>query len=232
MKIDIAILEDNPQDFTYLSSLLTDWSNRTCNPVTITRFTNMEIIHAFNEKCFDILFADIELKEITGETGISICKKLRANGFNNEIIFLTAFREYVFDGYNVRAFNYLVKPVSDEVLNGCLKRFIEFHTKDYYHLQDRGTLIQIKFNDIFYITKEGHNIEFHTSRGIFYERSSLSLIADKLTRVFVQCHRSCIVNLSHVSSLSGCSLFMTDGSRITVGRSYLMQVRNAILDYF
>ena len=87
MKIDIAILEDNAKDFTYLSSLLTEWSDHTGNPVTITRFTDMEIIRTFHEKNFDILFADIELKEVSGETGITICEKLRANGFNNEIIF-------------------------------------------------------------------------------------------------------------------------------------------------
>jgi len=54
---------------------------------------------------------------------------------------------------------------------------------------------------------------------------------DKLTHTFVQCHKSCIVNLLYVNSLSGAEIQLTDGTKITVGRNYLAQVRNALLDY-
>lgn len=231
MKIDIAILEDNEQDFLYLSSLLTNWSYHTDTTITITRFQDLNIIHDFTINNYDLLFADIELKEIGEETGISICEKLRADGFNNEILFLTAFKEYVFDGYNVRAFNYLVKPITAERLSACMKRFSEFHAKNYYPLQERSVLIRIKFNDIMYITKKDNHILIHTQTETYYERTSLSKIMDKLTHTFVQYHKSCIVNLSHVNSLSGYEILLTDGTRLTVGRNYLSQIRNALLDY-
>ncbi len=231
MKIAIAVLEDNEQDFSYLSSLLTDWSFNTNNKITITRFKNTNIIHYFSTFNYDLLFSDIELEGTGKETGISICEKLRANGFNNEILFLTAFKEYVFDGYSVRAFNYMVKPITIEKLSACMKRFLELHTKNYYYLQDRSILTQLKISDIIYITKEGNNALIHTKNGTYYERVSLSNIIDKLTHTFIQCHKSSIVNLSHVNSLSGTQILLTDGTRITVGRNYLTQVRNALLDY-
>lgn len=231
MKIDIAILEDNDQDFSYLSSLLIDWSNHTDNLITITRFKDTRIIEEFTINNYDLLFADIELKGADKETGISICEKLRANGFNNEILFLTAFKEYVFDGYGVRAFNYLVKPITTEKLSACMKRFLEFHTKNYYHLQDRSILIQLKFNDILYITKDGNNALIHTKNETYYERASLSNIINKLTCTFIQCHKSIIVNLAHVNSLAGYEIILTDGTRLAVGRNYLTNIRNALLDY-
>lgn len=231
MKIDIAILEDSEQDFSYLSSLLINWSNHTNNPITITRFEDTKIIQDFTINNYDLLFADIELKGADKETGISICEKIRANGFNNEILFLTAFKEYVFDGYGVRAFNYLVKPITTEKLSVCMKRFLEFHTKNYYQLQDRSILIQLKFNEIMYITKEGNNALIHTKNRTYYERTSLSKITDKLTHSFIQCHKSSIVNLAYVNSLSGYELLLTDGTSITVGRNHLTKVRNALLDY-
>ena len=40
------------------------------------------------------------------------CKQLRESGYTGIIIFLTAFKEYVFDGYDVQAFNYLLKPIN------------------------------------------------------------------------------------------------------------------------
>jgi DNA-binding LytR/AlgR family response regulator len=231
LKIDIAILEDSEQDFSYLSSLLIDWSNHTDNSITITRFEDTKIIQDFTMNNYDLLFADIELKGAGNETGISICESLRADGFNNEILFLTAFKEYVFDGYNVRALNYLVKPITTEKLSACMKRFLEFHTKKYYQLQDRSILIQLKFNDIMYITKDGNNTLIHTKNETYYERTTLSKIMDKLTHAFIQCHKSSIVNLSHVNALSGYEIVLTDGTRVPVGRNYLTKVRNALLDY-
>lgn len=82
-----------------------------------------------------------------------------------------------------------------------------------------------------YITKEGNNALIHTQNETYYERTSLSNIIDKLTRTFIQCHKSSIVNLSHVNYLSGAEILLTDGTKITVGRNYLTQVRNALLDY-
>lgn len=231
MKIDIAILEDNDQDFSYLSSLLTDWSYHTDNSITIKRFRDLKIVSDFKINNYDLLFADIELKDAGEETGISICENLRASGFNNEILFLTAFKEYVFDGYNVRALNYLVKPITAEKLSGCMKRFLEFHTKDYYHLQDRSILIQIKFSDVIYISKEGNNALLHTQNETYYERTSLSSIMDKLTHTFIQCHKSTIVNLAHINSLTGYEIILTNGTRLAIGRNYLTKVRNALLDY-
>lgn len=37
-------------------------------------------------------------------TGMDIAKKLRLSGFDNDIIFITSYQEYVFEGYNVNAF--------------------------------------------------------------------------------------------------------------------------------
>ncbi len=52
--------------------------------------------------------------------GISIAKILRVNGYNGNIIFLTAFREYVFQGYEVHALNYLLKPITLDSLKPCM----------------------------------------------------------------------------------------------------------------
>lgn len=56
----------------------------------------------------DVYFLDISLKE---ENGVDIAKKLRAHNYKGHIIFLTGFQEYVFEGYSVRALDYLLKPI-------------------------------------------------------------------------------------------------------------------------
>ena len=64
-------------------------------------------------KRFSVFFLDIQMKEMSG---LDVAKKLRKEGYTGPIIFLTAFREYVFHGYEVHALNYLLKPVKEEPL--------------------------------------------------------------------------------------------------------------------
>ncbi|MGN0151908.1 MAG: LytR/AlgR family response regulator transcription factor [Wujia sp.] len=232
MNLEIAILEDNNQDFIHISSILTKWGQQTGNVINISRFKDEEILEEFANKNYDLLFTDIELKDSKKYNGIHICEKLREQGYNNEIIFLTAFSEYVFQGYNVRAFNYLVKPISLETLSSCLKKFIDIHKKNYYCLQDRSFLLQIRFNDILYIEKQNHNILFHTKGKDYYERTTLTNIINKLPSHFLQCHKSCIINMTHVMSIMGNEVHLSDGSVLSIGRNYLSEIRNALLDLY
>lgn len=59
----------------------------------------------------DLLFLDVEMK---GLNGMETAEKIRT--FDNQItiIFVTGYADYVFDGYLVEAFDYLIKPVPEE----------------------------------------------------------------------------------------------------------------------
>lgn len=230
MHIEIAILEDNDFDYEYLCSILNEWSIHTDNYINVTRFKDEKIIDAFISKSYDLLFADIELKTAHLKNGIKICEKLRQQGYSNEIIFLTAFSEYVFEGYNVMAFNYLVKPLSNENLYSCMKRYITLHTKDYYCIKDRAFLTQLSYNEIIYIKKQNHNILLHTKNKDYLERTTLSSIKQKVPSFFIQCHKSCILNIQHVRSIKGTEVFLSDSTCIITGRNYLADIRNALLD--
>ncbi len=228
MKIEIAILEANEQDFSHLASLLTKWSWNTGNGIEISRFTDGKIIEEFKRKKYDLLFAEIRTRQAKTAAGINICKTLRMNGYNNEIIVLTDFREYVFEGYNIQALNYLIKPVSQDTLSSTLNQYMELRTKDYYYLQDRGTINKIRYNDILFIQKQKHNIVFHTCADVYYERATLYDVTKKLPSCFVRCHKSYILNLSHVQSVAGNMALLSDSSTQIIGRKYLTAIRNAL----
>lgn len=59
-------------------------------------------------------FLDIQMGQMNG---IEVAKRLRESGYQGIIVFLTAFREYVFRGYEVRALNYLLKPVKENTFS-------------------------------------------------------------------------------------------------------------------
>ena len=98
MNINIAILEDNRQDYETLRDNLLNWGTLSGNIINISWFISAkQIYEKFNIESFDILFCDIELKTSNCTTGMEICVNLRKNGYSGEIIFLTAFSEYVFE---------------------------------------------------------------------------------------------------------------------------------------
>ena len=111
MIINITILEDNESDFITLSDSIKKWAANTGILINIIWLNSYKkFIKSLPTLKCDLFFSDIELNCNNSFTGIDACKQLRESGYTGIIIFLTAFKEYVFDGYDVQAFNYLLKP--------------------------------------------------------------------------------------------------------------------------
>ncbi len=73
----------------------------------------------------DIYFLDIEIGDISG---IELAKKIRSeqenSGNRSIIIFVTAFREYMEDAFDVNAFHYLVKPIKEKKFAEVFQRAV------------------------------------------------------------------------------------------------------------
>lgn len=239
MNIRIAILEDNPFHFKQLSSLINSWALSAEHSIYIHWFQNgFDILNSEIIYECHLLFSDIELKETTVTdfnsnmdylNGIHICSTLRENGFNGDIIFLTAFREYVFEGYNVQALNYLLKPISEEAVVKCLNKFVSLHFLDYYYFHKNTDIIQIPFNDIISISRAGHECLIQTMSDIYTERFALKDYKTRLPKQFMRCHKSCIINLNHVVSLSGYTIKLSNKQSQTVGRLYLDELKKELI---
>lgn len=238
MNINIAVLEDIPKHYKQLAEVIHNWAEKKEYAVSVKWFHDETSIlgSAFMKDC-NLLFSDIELKNADTnipaddhiKNGIDICTQLRKNGYQGDIIFLTAFREYVFYGYQAQAINYLLKPVSPEAIERCLDQYISLHSSDYYCLHKDNNITRIPFNDIISISRLGHDCCITTASGLYTERTSLKNMEQHLPEPFIRCHKSCIVNINHVTSLSGSTIYLANKQTQTVGRNYLDDVRKALL---
>ena len=61
--------------------------------------------------------------------------------------------------------------------------------------------------------------------------SSLETIADILPKSFVRCHKTCIVNLSHITKIEKNTIFLSNKKLQTIGRKYLTTLKNSYLTY-
>lgn len=234
MNICIAILEDNCTDCENLISLIKSWASEKGHILQIHSFSNgYDILESDIINDCQLLFSDIELvtedEKKDYSNGISVCEALRERGYEGEIIFLTAFREYVFDGYNVHAMNYLLKPISTEAVTKCLDRFISLHFSDFYYFHKDNEIIQIPFNNILTISRSGHECIIQTASGVYVERTALKSFENRLPKQFIRCHKSCIVNLHHIVSMSGYTIKLSNKTTQIAGRNYLDSIRQALI---
>ncbi len=239
MDIKIAILEDNNIQADQLIKIINKWGNDKFHSLTITHYnTSNDIINDENAINNNLLFSDIELEETLRKTatkvsysknGIEVCMQLRKKGFLGDIIFLTAFRDYVFDGYQVQAINYLLKPVTYEAIEKCLNNYTVLHQSDYYYIHKDKNITQIPYNSIISISRLGHDCCINTTSGLYTERTSLQTIEKHMPAQFVRCHKSCIVNMNYVTSLSGSTIHLSNKQTQLVGRAYYENIKNALL---
>ena len=75
-----------------------------------------------DEKDFDILFIDIQMKKMDG---IKMAKRIRESDNNIALVFTTGVAEYISEGYEVEALHYLIKPIREEKVVQCLERAIK-----------------------------------------------------------------------------------------------------------
>ena len=123
MPYHIAICDDDESQLDSLRSLVSDWIRSLGHSCEILCYPSAEaFLFAYEEeKRWDILLLDIEMKEISG---ISLARRIREDGHRTEIIFITSHFEFVSEGYDVDALHYLTKPVPKDKLISVLDKAV------------------------------------------------------------------------------------------------------------
>lgn len=104
-----CIVEDDKNSSKLLGKYLDKFSkDHDCKFTTSTFFTAGDYI----ENCrsgFDIVFMDIELPDGNGMESV---RRIRELGVESLVIFVTNLAKYAVQGYEVKAFDFIVKPVN------------------------------------------------------------------------------------------------------------------------
>lgn len=72
----------------------------------------------------DLIFLDIKFP---GEDGLELAQRLRENGRQMKLVFVTSYEEYASAAFNVQAYDYIVKPVKQDRLHKTVERILSEH---------------------------------------------------------------------------------------------------------
>lgn len=160
-----------------------------------------------NSSRSNIYLLDVDVKhDITGIDVASTIRKMEAKAY---IIFISAYPEFVMPSLKAKIFDYLIKPVCEEMLETCIISVIDDFTRLKESINKKSQFLSIKtgfeiyhivHHEIIYMEKYGHLLVIHTLAGRIESSQSLESIEQKLDKSqFFRCHKSYIVNLSHIS---------------------------------
>ena len=229
--IRIAICEDEKDQQELLEGYINEAFKSLSLQYKFDIFSSGEELLESYSKDFDIVLLDIQLGEING---MDTARKIRLLDNKVEIIFITSLIEYVLEGYEVRAYRYLVKPVKyenlkDNIIN-CIKE-VEIKNK-YIIVKEHGNQIKLDINEITYIEVQKKDMLIHTINKNFEVRYSLEKIEKDLNLdQFVRCHKSFIVNLNYVENIKPNIAILESGEEIPVSRYRYKDVKEKFLKF-
>lgn len=137
--------------------------------------------------------------------GIDVASIIRQQDVMAYIVFISAHPEYVMPSLKTKVFDYLIKPVSEETLAKCVnsiyKDFMKINKQSVqsFTIKSGFNVYNLSLDEITFFEKYGHLLVVHTVSGKIESSESLDSIEGKLDKKkFFRCHKSCIVNISHI----------------------------------
>ena len=190
-----------------------------------------ELLDRFRTRRWDVLFLDIYLGGISGAQAARI---IRAQDPTCALIFATTSREHGLLSYELQVTDYLLKPFNqtdvDAVLDWLLlEREERFQT---ITIRSEWEEEEILVREIQYIEVISHTAEVHLAAGVKRTRKGLHELENEISdSSFLHCHRSFLVNLNHVTAISGGFFSMKNGDRVPISASRASAVKRAFFDW-
>lgn len=138
---------------------------------------------------FDLIFLDIIMG---GLDGMRTAQLVRERAFDKLLVFISASRDYVFDAYDVEAFQYLLKPIEDKKLKKVLQKAIqktERRSPAFILVSVERQKRKLFLDEIYYFEIRGRMIDVHGTGGVFSYYGQIGLLETELEgKGFFRCH--------------------------------------------
>lgn len=184
----------------------------------------------------DILFLDIIFHHEMN--GMEVAKQIRETDKFVPIVFVTNSDAFVKDGYEVRAFRYLNKPIVYEDIAICLdvayKQYTLTHN-EYLIISNAGQRLALRHGEILFFEVQSPYVLIYmqSKKEPFKIRYRfLDLIPRLPEELFTLCHRSYLVNIVHVRAIKRTTLTLSTGQELPVSRSFAEHLNDVFDSYY
>ncbi len=229
----IAICEDSKEDTLHLRTALERYLKSNNIDAEIDCFESGEAFLAvFQPQIYQIIFMDIFMKA-DELTGMETAEQVHDGDEEAAIIFTTTSKDYSIAGYQVAVY-YILKPIKDvdleKAMKKCRKQLDRFaKTID---ITVNRLPVAVRLRDIYYIEAQQGTCVFVTAGGVMVARMVFDNLETTLGGIpFLRCHRSYIVNLTHVDDLLDRDFILKNSHRVPISKGALPDVRKTFQQF-
>ena len=233
--VKIAVCDDEKNIRGYLVSLI----KKQGTECSITEYASAgEYLSDGREH--DLVFLDIEMGGPGAELdGMGLARHIRGMDARRQpiIIFVTGYEKYVYDAFDVGAFQYLVKPVGEQKFAEVFGRaagqvlYEAEQRKKKLVIQYGGEGKAIPLNDIYYMESRNHNIVLYLKSGNIEYYAKIRDLEEELAGQFYRIHRGYLINLFHVEGYDKAEVRMANKNKLLLSRYKYDGFVQAYMDY-
>lgn len=201
----------------------------------VVSFPELTLINAFedavsgaeflNKTAVDLLFIDINMPDITG---LDLVRSLTKKPM---VIFVTAYKNFAFEGFELQALDYLLKPIDFKRFSAAVNKAIDYHkyknsdnssSDESIYVYSEYRMIKVELKDIEYIESMEDYIKIYLTSAPkpVLTLMTLKKMLEKLpTSSFRRIHRSYIVALKKIKAIHNRKVKLVN-AELTVSDSY------------
>ena len=175
----------------------------------------------------DLLLLDIGMEPLNG---MEVAEYIRTHKMDLDIIFITKSTDYVYRGYQYRAFAYILKDRAENDIPAEINRYITAISQSdvYMNITISGELHRIPLSSIRYIESDGRKLILHRKNDEVSFYCKMSEVENELScHDFIRIHQSYMVALREIQSVKKDMVVLED-IELPVSRRYSESVRQTI----
>lgn len=201
--IRVGIVDDEQRERETLRGFFHRLQAEIHEEILVREFSSGEsLLDGYDFSC-DLICLDIELGS---KDGIDTARAVRKMDENVTILFITNMAQMAIKGYEVRALDFIVKPVSYYPFSMKMRSVVNVISSRKSRnivLTTSGGIQKISTDQLYYVEVNGHYLYYHTVNGVFKQKASMKELEDKLEGLsFKRCNNCYLVNLKFVDSVN------------------------------
>lgn len=228
--LKLAVCDDDPFMVKEISDHLSTYmTEKNIVSYCVSSFSNGHSLLE-SDGNFDLIFLVIQMGH---PDGMETAQLLRQRGNNSLLVFVTILKEYVFDAFEVEAYDYLIKPLDSSHFKKMMDRALrslEQRTVKKIVVRRGASCEVLPLSHIVYCEVQGRKLYIHLNNGKiidYYEK--LENFERRVDGRFFKCHRSYLVNLDYVLGCSAGQVTLLPSSAVPVSRLRERDLTQALL---
>jgi DNA-binding LytR/AlgR family response regulator len=192
-----------------------------------------EALRLLSDGGIDAVFLDVAMPGLDGLELASVLGRFKEPP---RVVFVTAHMEHAVEAFDLRAVDYLLKPVREERLREAVRRVCDTGAsvpdEETLPVELGGVTRFVARSEVRYVEAQGDYVRLHTAAGSHLVRMPLSTLEERWRDAgFLRIHRSLLVSLAHVDQIrtdGGRCWVVVDGQELQVSRRHTPALRDLV----